>query len=109
MRESEIMGSIISSQLREDGKVILEVSVDYEEALHLKGHMNDVHVFSEKTAMTKANLSQRGKNDATKYFLVPRELRKDLKFNGPVNCQRMDTKTQTVFIYVIDKLKPSTK
>ena len=35
--------------------------------------------------------------------LLPKELRKSLRFNGDVRCQRFDTKQKTIFIYVIDK------
>ena len=97
------MGSIISSKVRDDGKVIFEVVMDYDEAIQLQGHMDNVYLFTEKTAAETAGISQRGKNEATKYFLIPRELRKDLKFNNDVFCQRVDTKTKIVFIYLVDK------
>ncbi|MFC1691809.1 hypothetical protein ACFL0W_06545, partial [Nanoarchaeota archaeon] len=77
---------------------------NYEEAVRLQGHLEDVHLFSERIANVKANLSQRGRNEATKYFLVPRELRKDLKFNGEVKCQRIDANGKVIFVYVVDKI-----
>ena len=100
------MGSILSSKKQDDGKIIFEIAMDYEEALQLQGHMDNIHIFSENIAHIKANMAQRGKNAATKYFLIPRELRKGLKFNKDASCQRIDTKTRTIFVYVIDKLKP---
>lgn len=100
------MGDILSSKMKEDGKVILEVCIDYDEALQLRGNMDNIHIFSENIADVKANMSQRGKNEATKYFLVPKSLRKDLKFKSEVSCHRIDTKAKTIFVYVIDKLKP---
>jgi len=96
------MGTIISSKLRDDDKVVLEIVLDYKEALQLQGHMEQVHVFSEKNSTSKTGISQRGKNDATKYFLVPRGLRKDLEFDSEVKCQRINTKTKSVFIYVVN-------
>ena len=74
------MGTIISSRKSEDGKVIVEVAMDYEEFRQLRGNMEDIHLFAEDIKDIKANISQRGKNEATKYFLIPKELRKGLKF-----------------------------
>ncbi len=98
-------GGIIGSKLREDGKVQFEVCVDYEEAVQLRGHMDNIHIFSEEVADVKTNMSQRGKDGATKYFLVPKELRKNLKFNSEVLCNRIDTKSKVIFIYIIDKFR----
>ena len=84
------MGVIISSRAREGNKVVFEINVDYDEALQLKGHLDDAHIFSEHAADTPASISERGKNEATKYFLIPRELRADLKPEQQVRCQRVE-------------------
>jgi len=97
------MGSIISSKLRDDGKVVFEVILDYEEALQLQGHMDNIYIFSENVKSIKTGISHRGKNEATKYFLIPKELRKDLNYNSDVHCIRVDTKTKTAYIYLVDK------
>ena len=98
------MGTIISS--KKDGKnVIVEVLKDYDEFLQLKGHLNDIRLVTENTAEVQTNISQRGKNAATKYFLIPRQFRKGFKFNNTTSCQRLDFKDKVLFIYVIDKLK----
>jgi len=97
------MGSIISSKAREDGKVVFEVVVDYDEATQLKGHMHNIYVFSEKNSKEKASISERGKNDATKYFLIPKDLREDLNYEAKVTCQRVETKTKIAFIYLVNK------
>lgn len=98
------MGAILSSRVKDDGKVVFEVSLDYEEVTQLKGYMDNVHVFSENVADIKTNISQRGKNEATKYFLIPKELRKNMKFNAKTTCQKIEAKTKTIFIYVVDKI-----
>ena len=99
------MGSILGTKTTKDNKVIFEVEMDYEESLKLKGHIKNVHVFSEDAAEIKTNLSQRGTNEATKYFLIPRELRENLTFNEKVKCQKIDTDTRTIFVFVVSKLK----
>ena len=98
------MGTILTSRTKEDNKIVFEIQVDYEEALQLKGSINNVHLFSEDVAEVETRLTKRGKDEATYYFLVPKDLRRDLKFNGKVRCQKIDTKTKTIFIYVLDKI-----
>lgn len=96
------MGRIISS--RRVGKGILfEVEVDYEEATILKGHYDDVHLFTEKVAEFETNISSRGHNSVTKYFLIPRYLRRNVDYNLPVSCQKIETNDKIIFIYVVDK------
>ncbi|MFA6088249.1 MAG: hypothetical protein WC755_00165 [Candidatus Woesearchaeota archaeon] len=99
------MGTILSSKTTKEGKVIHEVMVDYEESLQLRGNIQNVHIFSEDVADIKTNLSGRGKNEATKYFLIPRELRKDVQLKDKVTCQKIQTDSKVVFIYVVDKLR----
>lgn len=98
------MGSIISSKVNKD-KVIFSIKMEQAEALNLKGHVDDIHIFSEKVANIKTNLSGRGKGSATKYLLVPRGLRKDIKFpqSKQISCQRLDTKEHAIFVYLVGK------
>lgn len=98
------MGTIINTK-KKGNKIISEVAVDYDEYLNLKGHFENVRLFSENIAEVQTNISQRGKNAATKYFLIPRQFRKGLKFNNAASCQKMDFDDKTIFIYVIDKTK----
>ena len=97
------MGIILGTKMVGDDKVIFEVEVDYEESLKLKGHVKNIHIFSEDAAEVKTNLSQRGTNEATKYFLIPRELRDGLEFSKDVKCQKIDTGAENIFIFVVDK------
>lgn len=99
------MGSILSSRVREDGKVIFEVCTDYNEALQMHGNLENIHIFSENVAAIKTNMSQRGKNDSTKYFLIPKELRRNLRFRDTTKCQKIETDSKIIFIYTIDKLR----
>lgn len=96
------MGRIISSKRTTKG-ILFEVEVDYEEAIILKGHYDDVHLFSEKVAEFKTNISSRGKNSVTKYFLIPKHLRRNVDYNLPVSCQKIETEKKIIFIYVVDK------
>ncbi|MBI4147550.1 hypothetical protein HY494_02770 [Candidatus Woesearchaeota archaeon] len=97
------MGTIISSKMKGDGKVILELLMDYDEVLQLQGHMDNVYVFSEDITDLKTNISTRGKNSATKYFLIPRELRKNIQFDKELNCQKIELKDKVIFIYTVER------
>ena len=99
------MGQIIGMKTTKEDKVIAEVQMSYEESLQLKGRIKNVHLFSEDSAEIKTNLSKRGTNEATKYFLIPRELRSNLTFNEKVKCQRIETDSKIIFIYMVDKIK----
>ena len=98
------MGQIVGIKALRDDKVVVEVQMNYEESLKLKGHIKNIHLFSENAAEIKTNLSQRGTNEATKYFLIPRELRENLTFNEKVKCQRIDTDLRIIFVYMVDKI-----
>jgi len=100
-----IMGMILGTKMIKDDKVVFEVEMDYEDSLKLKGHIKNIHVFSEDAAEIITNLSQRGTNEATKYFLIPRELREGLNFNKNVKCQKIETEARKIFIFVVDKVK----
>ena len=99
------MGAILNSKVVKD-KVVFSVCVEQEEALQLKGHIKDIHIFSERIADIRTNLSGRGKDSATQYMLVPRELRKDIKFSQAkqISCQRIDTKEHAIFVYLVSKV-----
>ncbi|HIG94268.1 MAG: hypothetical protein QT05_C0052G0037 [archaeon GW2011_AR13] len=99
------MGSIIGIKTTKEGKVVVELEMDYEESLKLKGHIKDIHIFSEEASEIKTNLSQRGTKEATKYFLIPKELRGNLTFNEIVKCQKIETNSKIIFIFAVDKIK----
>ncbi len=99
------MGSILSSRVTDDGKVVYEVVIDRDEALQLKGNLDGVHIVSENAADTKTRISLRGKNDATKYFLIPKEFRDDIKKSREVKCQKMEAGMNSIYIFYVDKLK----
>lgn len=97
------MGTILSSKLKGDSQVIFDVLMDYEEAVQLQGHMDNVHIFSENSFHVRTNVSTRGKNSATKYLLIPKELRKGINFEKEISCQKVDLKDRIIFVYGLKK------
>ena len=98
------MGTIIGIKATKGEKVHVEVEMDYEESLKLKGHIKNIYLFSEEATEITTNLSQRGTNEATKYFLIPRELRENLKFDEKVKCQRIETDKKIIYVYAVEKI-----
>ncbi|MBU4242284.1 MAG: hypothetical protein KKF52_03565 [Nanoarchaeota archaeon] len=97
------MGTILTSRMADDKKVVIELMLEYDEYIQLKGHLHNVHVFSEDNVQTKANISQRGRNASTKYFLIPKSMRKNLKFTEETTCHKIELPTRKIFIYVVNK------
>ncbi|MBS3176654.1 hypothetical protein J4457_05460 [Candidatus Woesearchaeota archaeon] len=96
------MASILSTK-RQDNTVVAEVVMNSPEMLELRGNLDNIHLFSENTAEISANIATRGAKDATKYFLIPRMLRKNLHLDEKVSCQRIDHEGKTIFVYIIKK------
>lgn len=100
------MGAILTSRRHEHtGKVIVEVLLDPAEYRQLGGEMDNIYLFTERAAAIPSRVSLRGRNEATKYFLIPRQLRRKLSISGGVSCQRFDHDCRSVFIYVVDPCK----
>ena len=97
------MGKISSLKAISEQKVQITLELTQSEALWLKGNMDQMHLFSEKNLENDTKLIQRGKKESTKYFLLPRELRKGVIASNNVKCSRIDTKTKHIFIFSVPK------
>jgi hypothetical protein len=98
------MGSILNTRTTNDGKIIFEVLLDYEESLRLQGHVKNVHLFSSDVVDSSSKICTRGRGGSTKYFLIPKDLRDELQFKSKVRCQLMETESKKLYIFMIDKL-----
>jgi len=97
------MGTVKSTRITENNKVEYTVSIDYEESLLLKGHVTNMHLFSEDSAELKTNITSRGKGN-TKYMRIPRHLSKDITDKSNVRCLRFDSPYKIIIFTVIDKI-----
>ena len=81
----------------------MELLLDQTEFKQLKGEMDDVKLFSDRIDAVPSRVSLRGRNEATKYFLIPRQLRKRMVIHGRVSCQRIQgVDGKEIFVYVVD-------
>lgn len=96
------MGLIKGTKITSSNKVEFTVSIDYEEALLLQGHVTDIHLFSEECATFPANILSRGKGE-TKYLRIPGKLTKDIRTSQDVRCLRLDSNNRVLLFVVIEK------
>lgn len=97
------MGKITSIKALSDQKVQVTLEVTQLEVLRLKGNLEQMHLFSEKNLEDTARLIQRGKKESTKYFLLPKALRKGVGTSNNVECTKIDSKTKYLFIFSVSK------
>ena len=97
------MGIILSSKIKKDN-IVFELLMDYQEALQLRGQIENIHLFSDNVSHLKTNISTRGKKGSTKYLLIPKELRFNINFNQKINCQKLELSDKVIFIYTLEKL-----
>jgi len=87
----------------EKKKVEIKISMNYSEYILLEGSATNVRVFSEDTTNKDSKIRTAGKKGETKYLLVPKEIKKEIKFNSNVTCQYRDMGDKILVFYVIDK------
>jgi len=52
----------------------------------------------------KSTVHERGKKGCTKYFLIPKCLRKNIKLKKEASCLRIVCKDKIIWAYVMDKI-----
>ena len=71
----------------------------------LRGHYDDIHIITEKTATEISKIASRGNGAATKYLLIPKNIRCDISENNKVFCNKIETDDKLIYVYTIDKNK----
>jgi hypothetical protein len=97
------MSRITSVKVISDQKMSVALELTPKEFLWLKGNIDKMHLFSEENLEYESKIVQRGKKESSKYFLMPKDLRKDLLPNTLAQCNRIETKTRNIFIFAVDK------
>ena len=95
------MGSIISSKVRDDGKMIFEICVDSKEAFQLQGQVDNISLVASNLKKNEGKVVQRGTNEATMYFLIPKNERENLKNKDITGFQKIKTQGNTLYVYSI--------
>jgi len=95
------MASIVGTK-REKDHFILKLKLSFTELDKLKGKVDRIHLLSEDNITTESSLYQRGKKGCTKYFLIPKCLRKNVKFNHMVSCSKLNHIDKTIWVFLTD-------
>lgn len=97
------MGKILNLKTINDEKVNVTLELSAKEYEFLRGSLDKMFLFSENNLKYETRLVQRGKKESTKYFLMPREFRKNTIPSNNVKCNMIDTKTRQIFILSLNK------
>ena len=84
-------------------KVTITLELSQQEAMWLKGNLEKMHIFSENNLEFETRLVQRGKRESTKYFLIPKELRKKIMISNSIKCNMIETKTKCIYMFATNK------
>ena len=95
------MGRIVKQKLKEND-IVAEIVLTKEEARDLGGEMENITLFTEQKASIPSRISLRGRKEATKYFLIPKALRRSMNTMGSVSCQRLKRQGKDIFVYVVN-------
>ena len=98
------MAIIINSERRDD-HIILSLKINMEEAKALKNIVGNVSLIPHESDFTEATVYERGKNGATKYFLIPKSLRKNTRLTKSIQCAKVDADDKVLWVYFMDKLE----
>ena len=98
------MGMITSSRLLDDGNILFRVVLEQDEALALKSHVNNIHLFAADLCDREINIIKKGRKGVTVYFGIPLSLRKKGRDAfGELSCQKLEFERNSFFIYVLEK------
>ena len=97
-------GKILRLKTVSENKVQVTMFMSWKQFYCLKGCMENMHIFSEDNLEYSSKLVQRGRRESTKYFLLPKEFRKDIYPTSKVNSTKLETSDKHIFIFAVDKI-----
>ena len=97
------MGKITNLKTSPNDKVTITLELTQKEAMWLKGNLENIHIFSENNLEYTTRLVQRGKRESTKYFLIPKDLRKKIMISNSIKCNMIETNTKCVYVFSTNK------
>jgi len=97
------MGKILKLLNKSNDKVELTLELSQKEVIFLRGNLDKMHLFSEDNLNVDSRLVNRGKDESTKYFLIPKEFKNEVNSSKEVLCTKIETKTKHLFVYAINK------
>lgn len=96
------MAEIISTSVKKDD-VIISLKLTRQEYMELSGHYDDILCLAKAAVVNPAKIYLPGQQSSTKYFLIPKNIRDCLPDDSEVKCQKIDTSTAHIIVYVVQK------
>lgn len=97
------MGEIINTKTSSD-KITYKIELSEGEALQLRNHMKNVHMFSANLCNNDTRIIKRGNKGGAKYFIIPLSLKSRKKKRcRAVSYQKIENKNKIFFVCVADK------
>ncbi len=97
------MGEILNILNKSDDKVEVTLSMDREYFKKLRGNLDKIHLFSEHVLENESKLVSRGKDDSTKYLLIPKEINAEVFAREDVNYSVIEEDDKYLFIFSVNK------
>lgn len=97
------MGKIIGLKNLNDNRIILNLEVNLGESIRLKGNLENIQIFSENNLACSTRIVKRGKRESTKYILIPKEYRDEIKPNENIRCKKIDCADKIFLVFEIPK------
>ena len=97
------MGDILNILNKSDDKVEVTLTIDREYLKNLKGNLDKLHLFSENVLEYDSKLVSRGKDESTKYLLIPKEINYDVFARDDVNYGVIEKEDKYLFIFSVNK------
>lgn len=102
------MVSITEAKECKDHYALL-VKANHEEWKQLKGCMHNIHLLPEEHAMVKATLLEKGRNGCSKYFLIPKHLRENIRIPKQAPCLKIENQGKIILAYIMEKVLQNKK
>lgn len=97
------MGKIRSTRRLKNDNVLVELECSQEEMFTLKGVYEDLFLFSENLIVGDTFIRGKGKNNSSKYFLIPLAFKNAFDNAQKVKYQVIEEKNKLLFVFFTDR------
>ncbi|NQZ85759.1 MAG: hypothetical protein HRU03_08625 [Nanoarchaeales archaeon] len=97
------MGKIINILNKSDDVVHLTIEFDRDYFKNLRGSLNNIHLFCDGIMIYNSKVVSVGKNNSTKYFLIPKEINSEIFAREDIKYSVIEMTNKFYFLFSVDK------
>jgi hypothetical protein len=97
------MGEILNIINKGEDKVEVTLCLDRTYFKKLRGSLDKIHLFSEDILDFESKLVSRGKDESTKYLLIPKEINSEVFAREDVTYSVIDDSDKLFLIFAVNK------